>query len=184
MPKATPLTDEQKAAHQRLMDFEAENCAPAKISNGGMIGKAARQMLLAGYTEEQIKGCYHYLKRDPFWRDKHVHLGIVQQQMASYFKAQQVRSAPPIGQIPSDSKALVEYLARCDAEEQAYAEATARYDAATDDEKEQWHLSALVRVIERASDRFMYTYEHEWDEARQTEQLRNWTIGSLARGEI
>jgi hypothetical protein len=75
------------ADHQQLMTAYQEWLG-YPIPNGGKEGAAARKLLKAGYTVEQVDDAYHRLKMQPFYADKHVSLAVVFEQIGAVRTAQ------------------------------------------------------------------------------------------------
>lgn len=70
------------------------------IENYGAEGKAAKELLAAGYSVDQIMACYAHLKAQPFWQDKHLGLASVKKQIGAFVQAQQPATAvemPAVG---------------------------------------------------------------------------------------
>jgi len=77
----------QPSDHQRLMTLYAEALPDKRIPNGAIEGRAAKQILAAGYTPEQALEVYQYLKRRDFYADQHLSLTTVNKQMGAVLDA-------------------------------------------------------------------------------------------------
>ena len=61
-----------------------QECLGYDIPHGGKEGRAAKKLLEAGYTPEQVAACYRHLKADPWWKGKHLSLHTVYEQIGAY----------------------------------------------------------------------------------------------------
>jgi len=57
------------------------------LPNYGQEGKAAKQMLAAGYESQDILDCWKYMQADSFWRGKHISLTSVNKQIGAWLKS-------------------------------------------------------------------------------------------------
>lgn len=71
--------------HQQLMTAYQEWLG-YPIPNGGKEGAAARKLLKAGYTAEQIDDCYHELKSRDFYSRGHLSLQTVHEQIGAVLR--------------------------------------------------------------------------------------------------
>ena len=80
--------------HQRLMRLY-QDALGYRIPHGGKEGAAAKKILSSHYlngsgnekhyyTPDDAIGCYQWMKQKPFWRDKHLSLQTVFQQMGQW----------------------------------------------------------------------------------------------------
>lgn len=83
----TPRADRAPASgeHQALMAAYQEWLG-YPIPNGGKEGAAARKLLKAGYTVEQVDTCYHELKARDFYGDHHLSLQTIHEQIGAVLK--------------------------------------------------------------------------------------------------
>lgn len=66
--------------------------------NGAVMGKAAKWLVQHGYTPEQVRGCYRYLKSQKFYQDKMLGLQVVQRELPEYVKRTTAPPSPvPVG---------------------------------------------------------------------------------------
>lgn len=88
-PARKKRTDENLSDHQKIMATYQE-CLGYPIANGGKEGKAASGLVKQGYTAEQVRDCYQYLRLNPFYDGKHISLQIVHGQIGAYLKSQEL----------------------------------------------------------------------------------------------
>ena len=81
----------QPTPHQELMTAY-QNLLGYPIPNGGKEGAAAKKLLAAGYTVSDIRRCYEYLKRQPFYQDKHLSLHIIHENIGAFLNAAEDRN--------------------------------------------------------------------------------------------
>lgn len=78
----------QRPPHQALMDAYASRLG-YPIPNGGKEAAAARKILKAGYTAEQMCDCYDRLKTQTRWSDRHLSLQIVYEEIGAGLTARE-----------------------------------------------------------------------------------------------
>lgn len=89
---AAPSTE-----HQNLMAAYADWLG-YQIPNGAKEGAAAKRILAAGYTVEQVDRCYHELKRRDFYSGQHLSLSTVYEQMGALIAARKARPSYAVPQ--------------------------------------------------------------------------------------
>jgi hypothetical protein len=83
-PSEKPAKQKKELSpHQQVM-AAYQDALGYKIPNGAKEGVAAKKIVASEYTIEQMTGCYEKMKRDPFWRDKHLSLHSVYEQLGAY----------------------------------------------------------------------------------------------------
>jgi hypothetical protein len=83
-PSEKPTKQKKELSpHQQVM-AAYQDALGYKIPNGAKEGVAAKKIVNSEYTIEQMTGCYEKMKRDPFWRDKHLSLYSVYEQLGAY----------------------------------------------------------------------------------------------------
>lgn len=88
---ATQPADTDKTDHQKLMKAYGEWLG-YKIPHGAKEAAAAKKILQAGYTIPQADRCYHALKSQAFYGEKHVSLQTVYEQIGALLTAPQEHS--------------------------------------------------------------------------------------------
>lgn len=75
--------------HHRLFDAYAKRLdyPGGKVPNPGKEAAAIKRLLAEGYTAPQVLACYDALKREKFWREKHLSLQTVHGQIGAWVKA-------------------------------------------------------------------------------------------------
>lgn len=76
---------EPESDHQRTLRMY-QDALGYKIPNGARSAAGVRRMLKAGYTPEQIIGCYHWLKEQKFWNDKPVSTQTIHSNIGEFVK--------------------------------------------------------------------------------------------------
>lgn len=89
-PASTPHSD-----HKELLRRYQEACG-YPIANGAQAGRAAKQLLSAGYTVDQIIGCYYHLKKQAYWKDKPLSLTSIGNQIGAYLQSQGRATGPVV----------------------------------------------------------------------------------------
>lgn len=77
-PRAVPATP-----HHQLLAAFADACGYT-LPNGAQEASGAQKLLRGGWTQEQVLDCYHHLKAQDFWADKHVSLQTVARNIGAW----------------------------------------------------------------------------------------------------
>jgi len=101
--------------HQRLMALyleairEDERVEKGKeLSARGKENKAAQMILERGFTPEEVMECYRHYKGEPFWRDKHLSLAYIAQNIGAW-KESQGEAGRRVSGRPRESREQEEY---------------------------------------------------------------------------
>lgn len=87
-PERLERARREPSAHQQVMAaYAAELDYP--IPNGAKEGRAAKKIVSAGYTADEVAACYRHLKGDRFWQGKHLSLHTVFEQLGPWKAAHQ-----------------------------------------------------------------------------------------------
>ena len=84
---SAPRGKKEPSQHQQLM-AAYQDALGYPIPNGAQEGKAAKKILNAGYTIQQVIDCYQSMKKDSFWQGKHLSLVSVHKQLGAFLQAQ------------------------------------------------------------------------------------------------
>ena len=94
----------QNAAHDTPLPSDHQKIVQAYVEelgynppNGAIMGKAAKWLAGHGYTPEQVRGCYRYLKAQKFYQDKMLGLQVVQRELPEYIKRTQAPTPVAVG---------------------------------------------------------------------------------------
>ena len=78
--------EQEEAARERRKEIKAAYLEALGHDNvnHGQVGAGAKQLEKQGYTPEQVKECYYWLKDDPFWEFKPISLQTVYKNMVDF----------------------------------------------------------------------------------------------------
>jgi hypothetical protein len=82
---------EISARHKSIMDAYCEALAYSPqqmktIFNGGREGAACKRLAVAGFYAPQVAACYRYYKSQSFWKDKHLSLDYIAQNISAWLQ--------------------------------------------------------------------------------------------------
>lgn len=100
--KDTNTHDERKSPVQDVLNAFMQESGQDKSTIGwAREGSAAKKLVAAGYSTEQIIACYRYYKAQDFWSDKFLSLTYIAKNISEFLKSQ---NRPKGGQHVVDQK--------------------------------------------------------------------------------
>ena len=90
-PDTNVSTTDILQAYEKAM----EHAEPGAIINYGQCSKSAKDLAAAGWTVRDVTTCFWKMKKDEFWRDKHLPLTNVAKQIGAMMG--NGRKSPPVG---------------------------------------------------------------------------------------